>query len=451
MISLNPLEYCNNCFHETEPDIVQTRTDQFLILTRLDYKKYKDIQEFVELNSGKMNSEFRLAGFRVPLEIVDQTIDFLRKIDVTVHDLLTHVRNVFSGYTKETLSLGRHRFVKLPKGREHRFLDPKTRRWIYIKNPENSIGVPLREHQIIKCENQGNDEYYYLGAEEELHLVDKRAAFNLASRTFTNRTVYWADHKMLGFGTIKLNSLGMIPDDIFNSLTRLRPNEVILYGMLYFKITYFELLKVFLKANKINLLKCEDFVTLPGDNGKASGSPLISLSDIESEKIQTISNLIEKLNGKITKTKTELKVTFENDSYSILFVDNDSSRAIPVHEENKLYIPIALIENIREFEASAHKILYRAGKKLDIKKTLAECVEISNDADLSFVTECLTENIDDIDFIKKLLSDPSKESYLRNWFEDLVKNTTLEGWINAPEGLFRKLSHIFSKEVVKNV
>ena len=59
--------------------------------------------------------------------------------------------------------------------------------------------------------------------------------------------------------------------------------------------------------------------------------------------------------------------------------------------------------------------------------------------------------IDDIDFIKKLLSDPSKESYLRNWFEDLVKNTTLEGWINAPEGLFRKLSHIFSKEVVKNV
>ena len=134
-----------------------------------------------------------------------------------------------------------------------------------------------------------------------------------------------------------------------------------------------------------------------------------------------------------------------------MFVDNDSSRAIPVHEENKLYIPIALIENIREFEASAHKILYRAGKKLDIKKTLAECVEISNDADLSFVTEFLTENIDDIDFIKKLLSDPSKESYLRNWFEDLVKNTTLEGWINAPEGLFRKLSHIFSKEVVKNV
>ena len=153
LISLDPLLYCNNCYQDSVPDVVQTRTDQFVLLTRLDNKKYKTIQEFVELNSGKMNNEFRIAGFRVPLEIIDQTIDFLRKMDLNVHDLLSHVHNVFSGYTKETLSLGRHRFVKLPKGREHRFLDPKTRRWIYIKNPENSIGVPLREHQIIKCEN----------------------------------------------------------------------------------------------------------------------------------------------------------------------------------------------------------------------------------------------------------------------------------------------------------
>ena len=61
----------------------------------------------------------------------------------------------------------------------------------------------------------------------------------------------------------------------------------------------------------------------------------ISLFEFLANKLK----MIFLVNGKITKTKTELKVTFENDSYSILFVDNDSSRAIPVHEENKLYIP----------------------------------------------------------------------------------------------------------------
>ena len=64
------------------------------------------------------------------------------------------------------------------------------------------------------------------------------------------------------------------------------------------------ILKEFLKSIRIDLKKCDKFEVLPGDNGKASGSPLIPISAIESKKITMITNLIKKLGGTESKNIT---------------------------------------------------------------------------------------------------------------------------------------------------
>jgi len=460
MISLNPTEYCNQCFSDQEPDIIQYRKNQFVIHNRLTQKNYAKLKEIVtEELKGKMNNEYKISGFTVPTDQCGRAIEFLNGLELKVHDLYEHIGKVFSGFSKNESTLGRSKFVSLPEGMEWQFLDPDTRLWsrIDVLINSNGNGANLKEGSVIKCRQKGMEKFFFVGGKgKELHEIEKRAAYNLASRTFTQRTAYWATHQVgnWGIGVIKLTSLRAVPDDIFNALARLRPVQKVIPQFLYFSLVDYELVKQFLKSIRIDLKKCKGFEVLPGDNGKASGSPLIPISGINSKKITTIRNLIESLGGRVTlQNDDHLEIKFENDSsidFSIWFVERDENQTFAeyVVESQKFYIPLLAIDNIKTFSPIAKAIIHRAKKKADIKKLVCLCLEITNETDKQFLLDCIFTEIDDTEFITKIFSNKDKKSILVNWYNESVKgDETGEEWMNAPEGLWRKLSKLFANEV----
>ncbi len=443
---MDPLEYCNRCFGEKKPDIVQVRKDQFALTEKLPIDQYTQLCKIVMGLGGKMNSIYKNPGFKVPLDKVSDVAQVISQMGLDLHRQNEHLANVFAGFPAEEIEPGHYRFVSLPAEGKWAFLDPQTRLWVGVTSMQSDTGVGanLREHTAVRQTDPGKITYYYVGGRgKELHEVEKRAAFNLAARRFTSRKAFWTSHDKLGFGVIHLSSLRMVPDDIFRGLVSLRPHEYVMDGYMYFDIKDFELVKQFLKAIKIDLVRCLELVILPGDTGKASGSPVIPIADIAPAVISSFCSFISSIGGATTKEYDAIKVKNNEDTYTVRFVDR--SKPIAVSSDNILYIPLSLAENVKEFLPVAKSLAKRARKNIHLQKTLAECWAISNEADMSFLLDCITENLDDDKFIGTLLSNPQKLEHVRKWYNEAVKGDDANDMLNAPLDLLRGISKYLSQ------
>ena len=449
---MNPLEYCNRCFDEKKPDIVQIRKDQFVLPEKLPIQQYTQLCKVVVGLGGKMNSAYKNPGFKVPLDKIGDAAYLISQIGLDLHRQNEHLANVFAGFPTEEVATGQYRFVSLPEDGGWQFLDPQTRLWVSVTSMQSDtgMGANMREHTAVRHTQSGKTMYYYLGGKgKELHEVEKRAAFNLAARRFSRRNAFWTEHENLGFGVIHLSSLRMVPNDIFFGLVSLRPYEYVMDGYLYFDIKDFELVKQFLKAIKIDLFRCLELVILPGDTGKGSGSPVIPIADITPAVVSSFCSFISSIGGTTTKESGAIKVKNNQDSYTVRFVDRRN--AIPVFSDNILYIPLSLVENVKEFLSVAASLAKRAKKNVHLWKNLAECWTVSNETDMSFLLDCIAENLEDDEFITRLLSNQQKQEQVRKWYDESVKGADANDMLNAPLDLLRSLSkHLDRQNGEKN-
>jgi hypothetical protein len=80
-----------------------------------------------------------------------------------------------------------------------------------------------------------------------------------------------------------------------------------------------------------------------------------------------------------------------------------------------------------------------------------ECWTVSNETDMSFLLDCIAENLEDDEFITRLLSNQQKQEQVRKWYDESVKGADANDMLNAPLDLLRSLSkHLDRQNGEKN-
>ena len=154
---MDPLEYCNRCFDEKKPDIVQIRKNQFVLPERLPIQQYAQLCKVVVDLSGKMNSAYKNTGFKVPLDKIGDAAHLISQMGLDLHRQNEHLANVFAGFPTEEIDTGQYRFVSLPEDGRWQFLDPQTRLWVSVTSmqSEAGIGAIMREHTAVRHTQHG--------------------------------------------------------------------------------------------------------------------------------------------------------------------------------------------------------------------------------------------------------------------------------------------------------
>lgn len=445
-MNTNLEKYCLNvCCRDKYPHVCEIRRYEFAILRSIPKTTYFALKALIIANGGAMYyASSNQWGFTIPHQAYDKIVNWITGNDLQIHTLLDHldqVRNFFRVPKKE---IGKYCFVDLPPREKWQYFDSATRSWIDFDTLSEfgMKGGLTRAGTVMKCSEKGETEYYKVSdSGTKIYLLEtKRAALNLAAQYFSEKKAYWVEHKQAW--VIPLRTLGIMPEDIFYALVRMRPFREVAEGLLVFAKTDFALIKEFLKIINITLVKCSRLIELPGDMSKARGTPLLRLEDIDKARISTIKSLIEDLGASVIENADTLSIAGRADKFKIAFVDSDATR---FHDET-FFVPVSKLNEVSVFYDCARLLAIRLGRKnLSIDKLLAIHWNIISDADAQFVVKTFIKNINDPEFSSQMLSRSDKIQAIRKWYEDCLDGTDF----NSQEGLMlydllRKVSQVLS-------
>lgn len=425
-MNANLEQYCLEvCCRDNYPHLLEERRYEFSIVKNIPKSKYAMLKETIGSVGGMMRQRGGGWGFSVPPQAYNTILSWAAANDLSVHTLFDHLDRLRYGYHIPKKELGKYCFVDLPRREKWQYFDPNSRAWTFLKGMDDvdTKGVFARAGSILKCEKGGQVEYYKVSDNSgKVHqLQTKRAALNLAAQYFSEKKVYWIAHKQTW--VIPTRSAGILPEDIFHGLARMRPFWDVPKGLLAFAKEDFVIVREFLKVLKIDLVECSRLIELPGDKSKIRGTPLLRLEDIESGRVNAIMSLISDLGGTVSIDKDFIHVATAKEKFRIGFVGSNDA---VVHDDT-LFVPVADIADAPAFQGCASSLSSRLSKKRpEVDKLLALHWDIKTDADSHFVVATFLKYLWDDKFTSDLLSSTAKFDVIHKWYEDCIVSTDFD-------------------------
>jgi hypothetical protein len=439
-------EYCLNvCCRDRYPHICEVRRYEFAILRSVPRSKYFSLKAAVRESGGMMqHAGSDQWGFSIPAQSYDNIVNWVVTNELSIHTLLDHLDRLRHFYHLPKKDLGKYCFVDLPPRERWQYFNPESRSWVYLDTMDEFgiKGAFTRAGSILKCLRKGQTEYYKVSdSGSKIYLLQtKRAALNLAAQYFSNKKAYWVEHKETS--VIPIRTLGIMPEDIFLALARMRPFRGVADGLLAFTRGDFSVIQEFLKVIKIDLMKCSRLVELPGDKSRTRGTPLLGFVDAGRARVNAIESLIADLGTTVTENGDFLKIVSKTDEFKMAFVVSDAAL---FHDET-LFVPVADLGDASAFRSCLVSLSTRLGRKnADVDKMLAIHWNIESKADAQFVVTIFLKHLDDPKFTAQLLSNTDKFEVIRKWYEDCIATTDF----NSPQGfslhdLLRQVSRSLS-------
>lgn len=418
------LKYCEGCFGDEPPDICELYRHRFVLLHHLCPSTYRLVKQIVEKNGGTFHYvSGKRWGFETTKENHQHILNMLNICSVPVHTLEEHVCNLEARYDSKSLKLGKQCYLDLTEGDEWYILNPQTRSWCEII--PFCGGMLVREGSVLRCDLKGDIKFYWfkgLGEDSSPKILElqKRAAWNIAARYFEPRPVYWIEHKELGVGAITSASLGGLPDDIFAALVKFRPFEKHIHGLFIFESEDYELAKKVLGYINARTIKSTNVVILPGDPDKLHGTPVISLSETPIDRIDSFKTILATIAGdEVRLGDNSIEVPSSGGNFKVVFVGRSKGCAIG----KTFYVPLNAIEDTRRI----FKLVAAIGECFKMNVDVVEKLFVlnwsaKNEADTSFMLEAFIRNIDDPEFVQKLMTLPENRNLVCQWHEGVTKD-----------------------------
>jgi hypothetical protein len=386
---------------------------------------YLDIKTNIIKQKGVMKGFGKYWGFIARPENYRAILDIIRKDSILVHTLEDHLSSIGSFYGPEIKPLGPNIFVSLPAGTEWQYLDNVTRLWTYMNcfTTGGNSAANIRGGSILRCNQNGMLRYFKLESlGTKLHpLGSKRAAYNLAMKYFLFKKIYWIPHDK--YWVIPIHQLGMLPDEVFDCFSRMRPFPGVLDGLLVFAEEDLGIVTKFMRSIKIGMVRSSKMVQLPNDKSKVKGTPLIPLSDIRPERLLCIKVLTESIGTKTFHDEDYISVKTQSDSFRIGFIPDEQYQVMA----DTLYFPfdeLANPEKLFELLKLVFKRLKMGTHNLDQKMALN--LDISSKLDENFIINVMLKYVEDGTFISALLLDDTRNKIVQNWYVTNVDIVNLE-------------------------
>ena len=451
-------EHCIGCQHPAGFEVNEYWKGFFVIKpypwTPRSAQLIRELTSIARENSdwsfGKMYNRYVISTDRLGSE---EMASALKKSGINVHTVREHAENICNIYKSKRL-LGPRKFVELSNGARWDCIDAKLHNWTYLndlqendhyndrflKNVKSTI---LRRGQVIRSTDGSDVKYFiYVGRLQE---IEKRAAGNLAARYYEKRDSYWlTEEEDSGVGIIPLNSIGLIPEDVWLSFVKLRPYDEWINGHCLFDVSDFDIVKKLAQIMNSRLVKVSKFLDVPevmtmGARQKYSlrawkartgrqqqpndfrqkKMALIPTKAIEPDKLKRLTIIYEKIGVKVDHKPDHLQLNFEKSSLGLSFiVSADLTTARQDQNLKVVYVPIDYLYDVSKvmMMVKAHAKTNRI--KLNIKKLLAQEWTVESEGDINFFLEVFFANIKDESFIKNVTKSQERKKVLNEWYED---------------------------------
>lgn len=353
-----------------------------------------------------------------------QILDSLANYGIPVHTIEEHVENLSARYSVERQELGNYCFLQLFIEGDWLALNPMTREWDLLEQQRSAALV--REGSILCNENIGQVRYFWFkgfttNREPKLIPLQERAAWNIASKYFNKRTIYWVENKQSQIGSISLMSLGYLPQDIFTALVKLNPFKDHIDKLLVFQSCDIDLVQIILSYINIDLVKAEAIIKLATDADQFHGTPLLSLSEVPQHQIITLCKLISQITGIETSIQgNSIQGTINGKTIKLIFIGKERG----CFYKNTFYVTTNIFDDVKRMKhllLSIQEFLGVNSKTEEVDRQLALNWSPKQQGDYLFLLGVLLDNLDYSNFVEEFLSIPAQRHIVENWHESILR------------------------------
>ena len=386
---MDPIEYCDVCFFRGVPNLCETYKGIFTKINSIHFSQQNKLDRIL----NGLNVRPKLINRRWTC-ILDRSsrknfLDSLWGVGVTVHTLEDHVKILAKLYRNEVRKLGESAEIELTPHESWQEFDPKTRTWKVLDVPGKKFVVKVKLGAVLKSTDLETEKYFRTitsDGKPTLVPMEKRAAYNIIVTQFEPTKICWQTDKKNQTGFIQNKHLENLPDEISITLLRLESDKKVA-GFLSFDEEDYELVKAILASAKIDLEISSETVNLINDK-KTNETSTILLDNMEKERIDSFTEMITELGGKIESDTDHLNITGKLDSIQLSFIQGEKSG----QEGKMIFVSLSALEDpqrITELLAMVRKRLGLLG--MSIENLVCRHWPILKDSDLQYTIQSLIE------------------------------------------------------------
>lgn len=415
---LNPIEQCDVCFIRGAPNLCETYKGTFTKINSIHFSQQNKIDRV--LNGLGVRPKLVNQRWTCILDRSNRKdfLDSLWGIGVTVHTLEDHVKILSKLYRPEVRKLGKISEIELTPHESWKEFDSKTRTWKVLEVSGKKFVAKIKLGSVLKSSDLEAEKYYRIisgDGKPILVPMEKRAAYNIIVTQFEPTNAYWQTDKKSQLGFVNTGYLENLPEEILTTLLRLKSDEKVT-GFLSFDEEDYELVKVILASAKIDLERSSETIDIT-DNKKTSDASPILLDNVEKERINTLTQMIIELGGKIESNKDHLSITGKLDSIKLSFIQSEKSS-----QEGKLIsVSMSALEDPQRIAALLTMLKKRLGLLgMSVENLVCRYWPIIKDSDLQYTVQSLIEfwKIDK-NLALSVIHDQKKFEKVNEWNNDV--------------------------------
>lgn len=416
---MEPLEFCDLCFHRGKTNLCETYKNTFTKISPLHFSQQSRLDKIL----NRLEIRPQLIDRRWTC-IVDSAkrkefLDSLWGINITLHTLDDHVKVLLKFYKPEVRRLGESEQVVLPSLESWEAFNPKSRNWDIVKVNKNNEKFTAKVNlgNILKhtsFEKIGYFRTYLNDGSPVLAPMEKRGAFNIMTTIAEPIVAQWKTDGTNEHGFVENKQLLNIPDEIFNILLRLGTTDKRIPETLIFENEDYELVKSILKCIKIDLIKSSETVTSSYD--KKSEMPII-IERLEKERLQVLLDIIKEIGGKIENEKAHFIISGKRGSVNLTFVENDKS----IQDGIAVRISVSALEDPPRLTEVLYMIKKRLGLlDLPLESMLSQHWPIITDSDLQYVLQsAISWWTSNQILAANIISEKNKFNKVKQWYSNI--------------------------------
>ncbi len=370
----------------------------------------------------------RFWGFAVVSAQRKSIVRELRDIGVTIHTLEDHVVILKSRYGQSIRTVGHPVFINLPFYGSWFQFDPEKRVWahLYTYKREGGIGANTKNRSVLKCSNKRGDSYFVVFTSRDnkpsVMRVRKVAAYDIIGRMFESSQAYWIPFKDKGVAIIQRTYLKNIPDLIFNTLVRFKPDEGHIKDTLAFEIDDFELVKEVLSWIRTELVESSEVVKLPGDKDKLHGTPVVTIGELKKDdvfnsRLHSLLLMLKEMGGHTNEQQDHVVISGSKGSAKLYFVERKRSHT----EGGTIYVALDVLSDPSKLSELLQMLQHKTGlNSSDMEKVVIQYWPLITPSDLEFLMDCVIKYYNsERAFVPSIINTTERTESLRRWLNEV--------------------------------
>jgi hypothetical protein len=429
---LDPLASCEDCFSRGKPDLCEIFRNAFVQIKEIHPLKRQLLERVLARNSVPTGPVGSFWGFSVLSTQRKAVIQQVKDIGITVHTLEDHVEMLSSRYGPGIRKLGPPVFVNLPMAGRWLEFNPKKREWkrLYTYKKGPIFGATTRAGSVMKCSGKHMDAYFVVFTSgqnlPQLQRVRKVAAWDIIGRMFEPSQAFWVAYEEKGIAVIQMTYLKNIPDTVFNTLVRFKPEEGHIKDVMVFELADFDYVARVLSWIKTELVKSTELLKLPGDTDKVHGTPVVSVGHLKSDEqsghhLSALLEMLRDLGAEVQEYDEHILVSAGKGSVKLSFVERERSHTAGTD----VYVALQVLTDPPKVLELLTMLQYKLGMRAaDKEKVLFTNWPLHLPSDLSFIVASIVRCWEeDRDFVPSIVAGSGRAEVLKRWLHAVSEGT----------------------------